>query len=74
MAISVTVDRAAGTLRMAGAQWSGIEPLARLPDLLAFYRDLKARGDKGRDGRTWGHAYAGTVAALEAAAPEAGHG
>lgn len=74
MTLSVTIDRAAGTFRMAGVHWSGVEPLDRLPLVLAFYRDLKARGDKGKDGRTWGHCYAGTVAALEAAARELQNG
>lgn len=71
---SVTFDRAAGLFRMAQGDWSLVDPIARLPQWLAFYRSLKARGDKGRDGRVWGDCYAGAVIALEAAAREAGNG
>jgi hypothetical protein len=74
MTLVVTIDRAAGTFRMAGTYWSGVELLDQLPRVLAFYRDLKARGDKGKDGRVWGHCYAGTVAALEAAVRELTNG
>jgi pyruvate formate-lyase activating enzyme-like uncharacterized protein len=74
MTLAVTLDRAAGTFRLAGVHWSGVEPLDQLPRVLAFYRDLKARGDKGKDRRVWGHCYAGTVAALEAAVRELANG
>ena len=74
MAVAVAIDRAAGTVTLAGRHWSGVEPLARLPEVLDFYRRLQARGDKGKDGRTWGQAYADTVAALEAAAREVANG
>jgi hypothetical protein len=74
MTLAVILDRAAGTFRLVGKHWSGVEPLDQLPRALAFYRTLKARGDKGKDGRVWGHCYAGTVAALEAAVREMTNG
>lgn len=51
-----------------------VKPLDQLAVWLAFYRGLKARGDKGLDGRVWGHAYAEDVAALEVAVKELRNG
>jgi hypothetical protein len=74
MTLVVTIDRAAGTLRITGMHLYLVYPLDQLPGMLAFHRDLKARRDKGKDGRVGGHCYAGTVAALEAAVRELANG
>lgn len=71
MAMQVTLDRAAGTFRMALGLWSLTEPMARLPQWLAFYRRLWARGSKvkGAPG-PWARFYEADLAALEAALRE----
>lgn len=71
MAMTVTLDRAAGTFRMAGAQWSQVLPLDRLPRQLDFYRSLWSRGSKTKGAAgPWARHYEGTVVALEAAVRE----
>jgi len=69
--MKVTIDRAAGTFRMARGGWSLVEPVARLPDRLAFYRRLWSRGSKVKGGPgPWARHYEADVAALQAAARE----
>jgi hypothetical protein len=75
MAMSVTLDRAAGTFRMAGGQWTQVLPLDRLPGQLAFYRSLWSRGSKVKGGPgPWARHYEETVAALDAAIRELADG
>lgn len=71
----VTIDRAAGTFRMAKANWSLVDPIARLPHWLALYRALWSRGSKVKGGPgPWARFYEDDVAALEAAQRELTHG